>query len=134
MSGSVSVNCVVLSIQLLVDGIRELSDAMQVEDVRQKTGAEAQVENCQGQKVKVDYVIRNKTGDRIGVRENKETKQVEFIARDENKASVKETVNQATQAYARLKILNEVKARGYGKVKEEKLPNGAIRLVVERWR
>ena len=134
MSGSVSVNCVVLSIQLLVDGIRELSDAMQVEDVRQKTGAEAQVENCQGQKVKVDYVIRNKAGDRIGVRENKETKQVEFIAKDENKASVKETVNQATQAYARLKILNEVKARGYGKVKEEKLPNGAIRLVVERWR
>lgn len=134
MSGSVSVNCVVLSIQLLVDGIRELSEAMQVEDVRQKTGAEAQVENCHGQKVKVDYVIRNKAGDRIGVRENKETKQVEFIAKDENKASVKETVNQATQAYARLKILNEVKARGYGKVKEEKLPNGAIRLVVERWR
>ena len=134
MSGSVSVNCVVLSIQLLVDGIRELSEAMQVEDVRQKTGAEAQVENCHGQKVKVDYVIRNKAGDRIGLRENKETKQVEFIAKDENKASVKETVNQATQAYARLKILNEVKARGYGKVKEEKLPNGAIRLVVERWR
>lgn len=134
MSGSVGVNCLVLSIQLLVDGIRELNDAIQVEDVRQKTGAEAQVENCRGQKVKVDYVLRNKAGDRIGVRENKETRQVEFVAKDEEKASVKETINQATQAYARLKILNEVKARGYGKVKEEKLPNGAIRLVVERWR
>lgn len=134
MSGSVGVNCIILSISLLVEGLRELNDAIQVEDVREKAGAEAQVEDCRGQKVKVDYVLRNKAGDRIGVRENKESKQVEFVVKDEEKASVKETINQATQAYARLKILNEVKARGYGKVKEEKLPNGAIRLVVERWR
>lgn len=134
MSGSVNVNCIVMSLQLLVEGIRELSDAMAVEDVRNKSDAERQVENCEGQKVKVDYVIRNKAGDRIGVRENKETKKVEFVVKDENKESVKETLSQATQAYARLKILNEVKARGYGKVKEEKLPNGSIRLVVERWR
>lgn len=134
MSNSVNVNCIVSSIGLMLEGITELGVALTAEDVRTKTGAEAQVENCAGEKVKVDYILKNKAGDKIGVRKNTETQKVEFVVKDENKASVKESIQAATQAYSRIKILNEVKQRGYGKVKEEKLANGSIRLVVERWR
>ncbi len=134
MSNSVDISCLVKSIELLVEGIAEIGTALTVEDVRRKSAAEASVENCAGEKVKVDYVLKNKAGDRIGLRRNPQTQKVEFVAKEPEKASVKESINAATQAYARLKILNEVKAKGYGKVKEEKLANGSIRLVVERWR
>jgi hypothetical protein len=59
---------------------------------------------------------------------------VEFVVQNENSSSVKATIDRVTQSYARLKILDEVKRRGYQTVKEEKLANGSIRLVVERWR
>jgi len=136
MSNAVSINvtCMMASMKLMMEGLTELGEALSIEDVRHKANAEASVENCAGEKVKVDYVLKNKTGDRIGLRANPKTNAVEFVAKDLEKASVKESVSAALQAYSRIKILNEVKSKGYGKVKEEKLPNGSIRLVVEKWR
>jgi len=82
--------------------------------------------------VPVDYVIKNEVGEKIGVRTNQEGN-VEFILQKET-TTAKATIDKATQAYARVKILDEVKRKGYQTIKEEKLANGSIRLVVEKWR
>ena len=130
MSSSINVMCLINSVELLIEGVRQLGLA--VSDLRQAEEKIRELENCKGQKVKVDYVIQNEVGDKIGVTTNQEGN-VEFVVQDDKSLTVKATVDKVTQAYARLKILNEVKRKGYQKVKEEKLANGSIRLVVERW-
>jgi hypothetical protein len=92
-----------------------------------------ELEDCHGKRVAVDYVIENQQGEKIGVRAN-EAGNVEFIPQKPQSKSTQETINQLKQTCARLKVLDEVKRQGYQKVKEEKLPNGSIRLVVQRWR
>ena len=131
MSSSVRVSCEIASMEMLIEGI--ISLGLAVRDLRQANEKIRELENCAGQKVKVDCVIENEVGDKIGIKKNAEGK-VEFVVQNENSSSVKATIDRVTQSYARLKILDEVKRRGYQTVKEEKLANGSIRLVVERWR
>jgi hypothetical protein len=88
-----------------------------------------ELKTAEGCTTKVDGVIETKDGERIGVRV-KQGSPVEFVVTDPKSR----TLNRINQAYARLKVLDEVKKKGYQKVKEEKLPNGSIRMVVERWR
>lgn len=131
MSNSINVVCLIKSMGLLMQGVKELGLA--VNDLREANKEIRMLENCEGQKVEVDYVIKNEVGDKIGVRTNQEGN-VEFVVQNDKSPTVKETVDKVTQAYARLKILDEVKRKGYKSVKEEKLANGSIRLVVEKWR
>ena len=131
MSNSINVMCLIKSVELLIEGLKQLGLA--VSDLRQANEKISELENCEGQKIKVDYVIQNEVGDKIGIMTN-QAGTVEFVVQNDKSPTVKATVNKATQAYARLKILDEVKRKGYQKVKEEKLANGSIRLVVERWR
>ena len=131
MSNSINVVCLIKSVELLIEGAKQLGLA--VSDLRQANEKIRELENCEGQKIKVDYVIQNEVGDKIGIRANQEGN-VEFVVQNDNSPTVKATVDKVTQAYARLKILDEVKRKGYQQVKEEKLANGSIRLVVEKWR
>ena len=131
MSNSINVICLIKSVELLVKGVVELGLA--VKDLRDAKKEIRELENCQGEKVQVDYIITNEVGDKIGVKTSKEGN-AEFIVQDDKSPTVKNTIDKVAQAYARLKVLDEVKRKGYQKVKEEKLANGSIRLVVERWR
>ena len=113
-----------LSIAMLLEGINQLGLAIkQIQEIRDKAG-----HAC-----KVDFVIQNKEGDKIGVVKSQEG-QVNFVLADAEKESVKSTINQVKQVYARLKVLQQVKSKGYQQVKEEKLADGTIRLVVQKWR
>ncbi|MCB0403649.1 MAG: DUF1257 domain-containing protein [Bdellovibrionales bacterium] len=80
----------------------------------------------------VDFAFEDEKGNLIGVRQNKEN-ELELIARDGCNQSAIETIDKVKQTYARLKILDEVQRKGYKQVKEEILPDGSIRLVVEKW-
>ena len=131
MSNSIHVVCLIKSIGTLMQGVQELGLA--VNDLKNATEEMKQFENCQGEKVKVDYVIKNEVGEKIGVRTNQEGN-VEFVVQNDKSPTVKSTIDKVTQAYSRIKVLDEVKRKGYQTVKEEKLANGSIRLVVERWR
>ncbi|NDD91234.1 DUF1257 domain-containing protein [bacterium] len=130
MSNSVQVCPVITSIELLMAGFRELGVAIQ--DLRESKKELQMLENCAGQKVPVDYVVQNEAGDKIGISQKK-SGEIEFVVQHEDRPSVKATLDRVTQAYARLKILDEVKQKGYRSVKEERLANGSIRLVVEKW-
>lgn len=52
---------------------------------------------------------------------------------DVNNQDAVDSVNKVRQAYSRIKVINQLKQKGYDKVKEEKLPDGSIRLVVQKW-
>ncbi len=129
MSNSVEIECLIKSVDFLINSLNELSLANS--DLRKLEKEKRLMQNCHGEKVEVDFLIKNEIGEKIGVRQNKEGN-YDFILEKETKTS-KETVNKIVQAYARLKILNDVKNKGYRNVKEEKLPNGSIRIVVEKW-
>lgn len=106
-------------------------DLIQVEHEKEMT-------DCVGKKISVDLVLKNAHGDRIGVRSlpaiNGQEQPLEFVFENSNSSKAKQTVDRIRQAYARLQIINELKQKGYQNVKEEKLPNGSIRLVVQKWR
>ena len=124
MSNSLSIECLIRSIGMVAQGVQELGLA--THDLRQ-------MEDCQGKQVHVDFVIENEWGEKIGVRSNGQG-QVDFIAQDTKSVTVKKTLDKVKQAYARIKVIDEVKRKGYQQVKEEKLADGSIRLVVQRWR
>lgn len=130
MSRSCEVNILITSIQLVVQGITELSLAN--EDLRQLEEEKRYMKDCHGKRHVIDYRITNEHGEKIGVVQ-KEDGKVEFVSEKES-ATVKKTIDRVTQAYSRIKVLDEVKKKGYKSVKEEKLPNGSIRIVVEKWR
>jgi hypothetical protein len=124
MSREVEIELVAGLVSSLVDAIKELSLARK--ELKE-------LEDCHGKRVAVDYVIENQQGEKIGVRANK-AGNIEFVPQKPDSAATKETINQLKQTCARLKVMDEVKRQGYQKIKEEKLPNGSIRLVVQRWR
>lgn len=130
MSSSVRVDVIISGIQELFQGINELRLAN--EDLRALAEEKRYMKNCSGEKVLIDYQITNEHGEKIGITQNQEG-EVQFVVEKETK-TVQETLNKVAQAYSRIKILNEVKQKGYKQVKEEKLANGSIRLVVEKWR
>ena len=130
MSQSCEILVFINSVEVLVKSISELGLAN--EDLRQLEEAKRYMKDCHGNRRLIDYRITNEQGEKIGVVENIDGK-VEFVT-EKDTASVKQTINKVTQAYSRIKILNEVKMKGYASVKEEKLPNGSIRIVVEKWR
>lgn len=124
MSREVEIELVAGLVDSLLDAVKELRLARK--EVKE-------IEDCHGKRVAVDYVIENQQGENIGVRTN-EAGNVEFIPQQPQSKTTQATINQLKQTCARLKVLDEVKRQGYQKVKEEKLPNGSIRLVVQRWR
>jgi hypothetical protein len=97
---------------------------------------EAEIVDELGKRVAVDMVLVNAYGDRIGVKAPKigEEKPLEFVFSNSKSPTVQATMDKIKQAYARLQVIDQLKQKGYQQVKEERLPNGAIRLVVERWR
>src|SRR4051794_30953451 len=92
-----------------------------------------------GQKIKADFVLENAYGDRIGVLVPKDqssggdAKPLEFIFEKPSSQTAQATLDKIRQAYAKMQVLDQLKQKGYQKVKEEKLANGSIRLVVEKW-
>jgi hypothetical protein len=123
MSNSVEMDCVVASIDMLLDSIRALSLAREELKV---------LRTNKGNEIKVDFVVKTEQGESIGVR-SADNGVIEFIPENPESAGARTTINMIKQSYARIKILSEVKGKGYKSVKEEKLADGSIRLVVQKW-
>lgn len=106
---------------LLADALRELRVARR--ELRELVDA-------RNERHAVDYVIEAEAGRRIGVREKGD--QTEFVVVGDP-AAVQPTLDRVRQAYARIKVIHEVKRQGYRIAKEERLPDGSLRVVVQRW-
>lgn len=111
-----------MSITLLLTAVREMALAYkELREIRTANGVE-----------KVDGVIELPGRERVGVRVS-EGKPLEIVVPENLSAGARTTVNKLKQNCSRLKMLDETKRLGYSKVKEEKLKDGSIRIVVQRW-
>ena len=127
MSNSVSLMCAIKltreGVGMIIEGVRELN--MEVEENKK-------IVNCEGITEKVDLLITNEEGQKIGVRKD-EDGNASFILEEKESEEMLKTINKIRQRYSKIKIMNEVRKKGYNSVKEEVLSNGKIRLVVEKW-
>jgi hypothetical protein len=111
-----------LGLACIAQGVKELDYAIE---------QEKELLNCDNELVKVSLLIKTHEGKEIGVVEKDDS--IEFVVKDLNCAITQKAIKKIKQRYAKHALLHELQAQGYSKVKEEKLPNGKIRMVVERW-
>lgn len=85
-----------------------------------------------GEKVRMDLVVTTEGKSRVGFRKNGETYELvgDFYGL---KTTARELLGQVLQRYAYHAIVAKSAEQGYQLVTEEKLRDGSIRLVVERW-
>jgi Protein of unknown function (DUF1257) len=138
---SCSVECIVImyTVPKLLTVIQTISAAALEAGAMQETitvrEEEDEIVDCVGKRIPVDLVLENAQGDRIGVKASQDGRTpLEFVFRDEQSATARQTIDRIRQAYARLQVIDQLKKKGYQQVKEERLPNGSIRLVVQKWR
>ena len=77
-------------------------------------------------------VFESVLGERIRVVPGKDNT-FELVPENPESKEAQATVCRIRQAYSRLQVLDTLKKRGYKDVKEERRPDGSIRLVVQRW-
>ncbi|MFA6235917.1 MAG: DUF1257 domain-containing protein [Bacteriovorax sp.] len=111
-----------LGLACIAQGVKELDYAVE---------QEKELLNCDNELVKVSLLIKTHEGKEIGVIEKEDG--IEFIVHDINCAITQKAIKKIKQRYAKHVLLHELQSQGYNKIKEEKLPNGKIRMVVERW-
>jgi len=112
-----------IGISLLCQGLHELN--FQYEKNQQ-------MNDCEGKLVHIDILVQNLQGERIGIVANKDGG-VDFILKDLKSATALEAIKQIQQRYTKFKVLHELERRGYKQIKQEKLPDGSFRIVVEKW-
>ena len=111
-----------LGLACIAQGVKELNYAIE---------QEKELLNCDRELVKVALLIKTHEGKEIGIVEKDDS--IEFVVKDLNCAITQKAIKKIKQRYSKHALLHELQAQGYSKVKEEKLPNGKIRMVVERW-
>jgi hypothetical protein len=119
---SSTLNSMGMGIALVSQGIKELNYAYE---------KEKELVDCDNNICKVDLLIKTLEGKEIGVIEDEEG--IDFVVKDLNCTVTQAAIKKIRQRYSKYLMLHELKSKGYNKVKEEKLPNGSIRMVVEKW-
>jgi Protein of unknown function (DUF1257) len=106
----------------ITNGLKELNYAFE---------KDKEILDCDNQIHKVKLLIKTLEGKQIGVIEDKEG--LNFVVPDVNCAITQAAIKKIKQRYSKYVLLHELESKGYAKIKEEKLPNGKIRMVVEKW-
>jgi hypothetical protein len=128
MSASARYGVLMEGIGLVMDAFRELKAAQEELDRIQsvaydKNGIENENWETEIELIKNAPIKIKKSGG----------KEICIEPVDETNVAAVESVKKVKQIYSRIKVLNDLKKKGYDKVKEEKLPDGSIRLVVQKW-
>lgn len=122
MSRSSHVDLVMLSANFILEAAQEFfATRRELREIETVRGRQA-----------VDFALETKEGQLIGVRQEQNGELTMVPAKDASPQTVKQVAN-IKQRYSQLRVLDEVKRRGFNCVKEERLPNGSIRLVVQKW-
>lgn len=116
-----TLNVAGIGLSLITQGLKELDFAYE----KQK-----ELVDCDNKVTQVDLLIKTLDGKQVGVIENEEG--ISFLAQDMNCSITLDAIKKIKQKYSKHLMLYELKSKGYQKIKEEKLPNGSIRLIVEK--
>ena len=118
-----------VEIVVLVQGLAALFEAVA------EAGAEyrqrrTQMQGADGTVHDVDYVVTDQGGAEVGVKVGAGEK-VTLVAHG---ARGSELAGKVVQRYAYSKVTSELRAKGYQIAKEEKQPDGTVKVVLQRWR
>lgn len=118
-----------VEIVVLVQGLAALFEAVA------EAGAEyrqqrKRMQGADGTVHDVDYVVTDQSGAEVGVKVGAGEK-VTLVAHGAPGSSL---AGKVVQRYAYSKVTSELKAKGYQIAKEEKQPDGTVRVVLQRWR
>lgn len=116
-----NVGALSVGMQCLTQGLNELNYAYE---------KEKELTNCDQELVKVSLLITTLEGKKIGVIERKGG--IDFVLPDLQDAMSLAAVKKIKQRFSKFAMIHELQSKGYSKIKEEKLPNGKIRLVMEK--
>ena len=118
-----------VEIVLLVQGLAGLVEAIA------EAGAEyrqqrKQMQGADGKVHQVDYLVTDQGGAEVGVKVEAGEK-VTLVAHG---AAGSALAGRVRQRYAYSKLTGELKAKGYQVAREEKQPDGTLKVVLQRWR
>jgi hypothetical protein len=82
----------------------------------------------------VDYVARDASGAEVGVRVDARTERATFVPADCEGGKGKALAGRIAQRYARSRVLEELKRKGFEVAREENARDGTVKLVLARWR
>ena len=128
MSASVHYSVLIEGVGMVIETFRELKTAQEELD---------RLNNAAYNKKGVEYkeweaVVELVKNAPIRVKKSENDEMCIEPVDEKNKQAV-DSVKKVKQIYSRIKVLNSLKKKGYDKVKEQKLPDGSIRLVVQKW-
>ena len=82
----------------------------------------------------VDVVVSDESGAKVGVQLDAKTGVAKFIAHDCQGGRGQALAGKIAQRYAYSQVIGELRRKGYVVGKEEKQPDGTVRLVASRWK
>jgi hypothetical protein len=82
----------------------------------------------------VDYVATDASGAEVGVKVDARTQRATFIPADCDAGPGRALAGRIAQRYARSRVLEELKRKGFALSREEKQKDGTVKLVLARWR
>jgi hypothetical protein len=95
---------------------------------------ETEFETEDGVAHKVDLVVRDEHGTKVGVKVDEKTGRAHFVGHEDEAQRGTSVVQRIAQRYAYSKTLGELKRKGYEIAKEERQADGTIKVVAQRWR
>ena len=127
-----ALSILIQSIGEISEEIKNLESLRELEKEKQlslKKNNEIVSEQSQEWEIALETVKNKKI-----ILKKEKNKAIEIKPENPRDLNVLQICDKIKQTYARIKVLNDLKQKGYTNVKEEKLPNGSIRLVVQKWR
>lgn len=121
-----------VEITVLVEGLDALLRALAEAGAEYRR--EKRMRDVEGREHQVDYVARDAQGGEVGVRLDPKTGQAVLVPRDCEGGKGAALAGRVKQAYARSRIAAELGRKGYRVAKEERQPDGSVRMVFQRWR
>jgi hypothetical protein len=96
---------------------------------------ERRLRTADGKTHDVDYVATDeRTGAQVGVKVDARTERATFIPQDCEAGPGRALAGRIAQRYARSRITEEMRRKGYQLAKEEQQRDGTVKLVWQRWR
>lgn len=125
MSGAVGIDLVIVGgVQVITSLVEELGVAF-----RQMK----ELKTDDGQRHQVQGVIEDGNGAVVGVKVNPKNGQVELVAKDCHGTKGKALAQRVAQKWAHVKVMEELRRKGYRVSREEQQADGTIKVVAERW-
>jgi hypothetical protein len=120
-----------VDLAIVVKGMAELIAAIVEGGLEHEEAKEFRAED--GRVHAVDLVVRDGKGAAVGVKVDGQSGTATFVGHDAE-GRARALAHRVAQRYAYAKVTQELKRKGYQIAREEKQPDGTIKLVAQRWR